>query len=223
MRVSAVVPALDEAATISHLVSRLRVEVDEVVVADGGSVDGTTTLAAEAGAIVVSAPRGRGPQLDAGARAATGEVLWFVHADTTVPPGAGAALRHAAATHCWGSFAVRVESADPRLRWCGRYMTLRARRTGSATGDMGIWCRRALFHEAGGFGARAICEDLDLTDRLRQVEPWAVVPLRLGTSARRWQANGQSLTMLRMWAVRAGYRVGLPESWLVRVYRGRSR
>lgn len=102
-------------------------------------------------------------------------------------------------------------------------MTLRARRTGSATGDMGIWARRDAFEEAGGFGARALCEDIAFTDRLRRTHPWAVIPLRLGTSARRWQANGQSLTMLRMWAVRAGFRVGLPERWLVRVYRGRSR
>ncbi len=217
------VPALDEAEGIGHLVSRLRVEADEVVVADGGSVDGTPALAAAAGAVVISAPRGRGAQLDAGARAATGEVLWFVHADTTVPPGAGAAVRHAAATYAWGCFAVRVESADPRLRWCGRYMTLRARRTGSATGDMGIWARRGAFEEADGFGKSVICEDIQFTDRLRRRHSWAVIPLRLGTSARRWEANGQTLTMLRMWAVRAGFRLGLPEGWLVGVYRGRPR
>ena len=213
-------PALNEAQGIERLVSRLRLEVDEVVVADGGSSDGTPGLAAAAGAVVISAPRGRGPQLDLGAQVATGDVLWFVHADTTVPAGAGAALRHAAATHDWGCFAVRVESDDPRLRWCGRYMTLRARRTGSATGDMGIWARRGAFEEAGGFGKSVICEDIQFTDRLRRRYPWAVIPLRLGTSARRWEANGQTLTMLRMWAVRAGFRVGLSEAWLVGVYRG---
>ncbi len=223
MRLSVIVPVLDEATIIGGLVSRLAPDVHEVVVADGGSVDGTADLAAAAGAKVVTGARGRGAQMDAGARAATGDVLWFVHADTTLPPGAALAVRHAAHEAPWGCFAVRVESMDPRLRWCGRYMTARARRLGSATGDMAIWVRREAFFAAGGFGTRDICEDLALTDRLRGQAPPRVIALRVGTSARRWQQEGVTRTMLRMWAVRGGYRLGLPPGWLVPLYRGRPR
>jgi rSAM/selenodomain-associated transferase 2 len=218
VRLSAVVPAFHEPA-IGALVAQLRNECDEVLVVDGGSTDDTAALAQAAGAVLVGCDRGRGRQLDAGIGAANGDVLWFVHADSTLPPGAGAAVRHAARVHPWGCFAVRVESEDPRLRWCGRYMTVRARRTGSATGDMAIWARRDLIDRVGGFGARGVCEDLDFALRAREVAPCCVLPLRVGTSARRWEAEGVTRTMLRMWAVRGGFHLGLPDRTLTAMYR----
>lgn len=211
-------PVLDEAARLPGMVRRLREEADEVVVVDGGSADGSLAVAEAAGARGLRAPRGRGRQLHAGALAARGEVVWFVHADTRVPAGAGEALRAAAAREGWGCFATRVESADPRLRVCGAWMTARARRTGVCTGDMGMWLRREVYDDVGGFPPWAAFEDLELADRARARHRWAVVDLPLGTSARRWERDGVSRTILRMWALRAGFRLGVDPALLARAY-----
>ncbi|MFZ5475459.1 MAG: TIGR04283 family arsenosugar biosynthesis glycosyltransferase [Myxococcota bacterium] len=216
MRLSAVVPTLNEARVVRALVGALAREVDEVVVADGGSEDDTVALAEAAGVVVVLAPRGRGRQLHAGAAAATGDRLWFVHADTRVEPGTGAALR--AATESWGCFATRVDSEDLRLRFCGRWMTARARWTGSCTGDMGLWCDRALYDALGGFARLPAFEDLDFSDRARARAAWEVLAPPIGTSARRWAENGVNRTILKMWALRLRYRMGADPIVLARRY-----
>lgn len=212
MRLSAIIPTLNEARALPGLLAALREEVDEVVVADGGSTDGTDF----GGAVVVRSERGRGRQLNAGARAATGDVFWFLHADSGVPAGAGAAIR--ASTAEWGCFRVKVDSPALPLRSTGRMMTLRARLTGSCTGDMGIWARRSLFEAVGGFPDWPLCEDLAWTDRARRLARAEVLAPRLRTSARRWEKHGVVSTMLRMWMVRAGYRLGQDPASLVRWY-----
>ena len=220
---SAVVPTLDEVARIGALVHRLVNEVDEVVVSDGGSRDGTTDAARAAGAKVVEGPPGRGDQLDRGAARAMGDVLWFLHADAGVPTGLGPAVRRAAEGRRWGGCRVRIDSRDPRLRWTSMVMNRRAAWTGSFTGDMGVWCRRSLFEEVGGFGGLAALEDLCFSDAARLRAPWALVEPRLGISARRWSEEGVSRTMLRMLAIRAAYRAGLPPGTLARRYRSTPR
>jgi rSAM/selenodomain-associated transferase 2 len=213
---SAIIPTLGECAALPGLLARLRAEVDEVIVADGGSTDGTIAAAEAGGARVVRAPRGRGPQLNAGAAVATGRILWFLHADTRVPAGAGVAVR--ASRTAWGCFAVRVDSRDLRLRWCGRWMTERARRTGSCTGDMGMWFHRPIFEALGGFPPLPAFEDLELSERARCRHPWSVLGPPLGTSARRWEREGTTRTILRMWALRAAWRAGVDPQRLGRAY-----
>jgi rSAM/selenodomain-associated transferase 2 len=219
VRISAVVPVLDEERGIAAVVGRLRDESDEVIVVDGGSADATVAAAEAAGATVLVSGRGRGEQCNSGAARSAAEVLWFVHADSVVPPGAGAAIRAAARSSRWGCFAVRVESDDWRLRWCGRWMTARARRGGACTGDMAPWFRADFFRELGGFPRWPVLEDLGISDRARARAPCAVLPLRVGTSARRWEAEGITRTMLRMWAVRGAYRAGVPVDPIARWYR----
>lgn len=217
--VSVIIPALDEAERLPALVGRLRGEVDEVVVADGGSRDRTVALSSQAGARVVTAPRGRGPQQNAGARAATGRILWFLHADCQVPDGAVALLRATdPLASPWGCFGVKIRSDDPRLRWCGRVMEARARLTGSATGDMGLWAHRSFWAEIGGFPEVPILEDLSFTDRARRRVPPTILPLRLGASARRWETRGVNRTILEMWAIRAAFRLGVAPGDLARWY-----
>ena len=220
LTISAVVPVLQEAARVGALVGRLRGEVDEVVVVDGGSTDDTVDQARAAGARVLQGPRGRGRQMNQGAAAATGALLWFVHADAGVPAGAGAALRRAAAGADWGCFRVVVGRGGVVMAVTAGWMNARAGATGSATGDMGIWMGRDLFSRLGGFPAVEVCEDLGLTDRARAVAGWSVVSApALGLSARRWEGEGMAKTVLRMWAVRAGYRLGVPVGVLARGWR----
>lgn len=220
---SVVVPTLDEEARIGALVSILYPQADEVVVSDGGSRDQTCGLAEAAGARVVEGPRGRGPQLDRGAAAARGDLLWFVHADAEVPAGLGPAVERAAEIAPWGACETRIDSADLRLRWTAFVMTCRARWTGAMTGDMGIWAQRELFERLGGFGSLPALEDLDFTDRARAVAPWTLASPPLGTSARRWTARGINRTMARMLGLRLAYRLGASPMRLARLYRSAPR
>lgn len=220
---SVVVPTLDEEARIGTLVSMLLAEVEEVVVSDGGSRDRTRAVAEAAGARVVEGPRGRGPQLDRGASAARGDLLWFLHADAAVPAGLATAVKRAAEAAPWGACETRIGSADPRLRWTAFVMTRRARWTGAMTGDMCIWARRTLFERVGGFGTLPALEDLDFTDRARAVAPWTLVSPPLGTSARRWTARGINQTMARMLAIRLAYRLGASPLRLARMYQSAPR
>jgi len=208
LRLSAVIPTLDEAVRIGSLVARLIEECDEVVVSDGGSDDDTVARARASGALVVQGGPGRGPQLHRGALAAAGEVLWFVHADAVVPAGAGQALRAVAAARAWGSFQVSVDSRDPRLRFTASWMNHRASLTGSCTGDMGMWTRRSFYETLGGFDGLGAFEDLEFSDRARRYADHGQVPMALGLSSRRWKGEGTTRTILRMWRLRLAYRLG---------------
>ena len=214
--ISAIVPTLNEAGLIGALVRTLLQHADEVIVSDGGSTDGTAVIAAQAGAMVVTGSAGRGGQLDRGAASASGDRLWFVHADSTPSVGSGAALR--GATGPWGCFRTRIASRDVRLVLTGWVMTRRAVLTGACTGDMGIWADRSFYERVGGFGPLPALEDLAFSDRARAVAPAEVLAPVLETSARRWTGQGVSRTMLRMWMIRLGYRVGIDPMLLSRGY-----
>ena len=214
--ISAVVPTLNEAGRIGALVATLREQVDEVIVSDGGSTDGTAANAAQAGARVVTGSAGRGAQLDRGAAHASGDRLWFVHADSTPSVGSGAALRGAVGP--WGCFRTRIASRDVRLLLTGWVMTQRAVRTGTCTGDMGIWADRCFYERVGGFGPLPALEDLAFSDRARAIAPAEVLAPVLETSARRWTERGVTRTMLQMWMIRLGYRVGIDPMRLSRGY-----
>lgn len=190
---------------------------DEIVVVDGGSVDATVAIAEAAGARVVRAARGRGRQLAAGAAAARGDRLLFLHADTVVPPGALAAVR--AASGRWGCFAVRFDTGDPRLRWTAAVMNARARATGSCTGDMGIWFDRAFLETLGGWSALDAFEDLVLTDAARARARPSVLTPALTASARRWARRGVTRTVAKLLAIRWAYRLGAPPERLATLYR----
>lgn len=218
MRLAAIVPTLNEAPRLPALLAQLRPEVDDIVVVDGGSIDGTPESATAEGIPVVRSAPGRGRQLNAGARGCTADLLWFVHADSEIPRGLGLRIRAASHFAPWGCCAVRILDPDPRLRWTGWVMNQRARLFGSCTGDMGIWARRDFFETLGGFAELPLFEDLEFSDRaVRSAKPIQVNPA-LGTSARRWRKGGIDRTIVRMLTLRAGYRAGLPPTFLARWY-----
>lgn len=217
-RVTAIVPVLDEAPRLVGLLQTLKDQVHQVIVADGGSTDGSAELAHRAGVAVARSGRGRGTQLRAAQDLVDGDVVWVVHADATPPSDAATQLADARAP--WGAFRVRFDSADPRLAVTAAAMNQRAGRLGMMSGDMGMWCHVALLQELGGYAALPAFEDLDLSVRARAVAPWQLLDGPLVASARRWRERGTTRTILELWALRAAWHLGLPADRLGRRYLG---
>jgi rSAM/selenodomain-associated transferase 2 len=181
----------------------------ELIVVDGGSGDGTVELARPAADRLLDAPRGRATQMNAGAEASRGEVLLFLHADTTLPPAADDLIRSAiAAGAAWGRFDVRIDGRQPLLRVVERMMNWRSRWSGIATGDQAIFVRRDLFERVGGYPELPLMEDIALSKRLKRFAPPACLRQRVITSGRRWEKHGVLRTILLMWRLRASYFLG---------------
>ena len=220
---SIVVPALNEAAGIVatlQALAPLRARGVELLLADGGSTDGTPVLAAPWVDAVVQAPRGRALQMNAGAARARSEVLLFLHADTLLPAGAdGLVLQVVAAGACWGRFDVDIQGRPRMLRVVAALMNLRSRATGIATGDQAMFCTRAAFAQAGGFPVQPLMEDIELSRRLKRLGPPACLRARVRTSGRRWEQRGVWRTILLMWRLRWRYWRGASPDSLARAYR----
>lgn len=227
-RLSIVMPVLDEAATLAvrlDALADLRERGVEVVVVDGGSSDGTADVARARADRVLTAARGRATQMNAGAAAATGDLLVFLHADTTLPPRADILITEALVHHGWGRFDVRLDSRRMLLRIVGRVMNLRTRMTGIVTGDQTLFVRRALFDAVGGFPEIALMEDIGVSAILRTRERPTRIRERVLTSARRWEERGIIRTIVLMWRLRLEYFLGVaPERLAVRYgYRAQRR
>jgi rSAM/selenodomain-associated transferase 2 len=217
-RLSIVVPALNEAAGIAACLADLaplRRRGHEVIVADGGSIDGTPGIAASLADRVVTAPRGRAAQMNAGAAQATGKALLFLHADTRLPPQADRLVREALRAHAWGRFDVAIDSDDPRLAVIAFFINRRSRLTGIATGDQAIFVRRDAF---AGFPPIALMEDVAFSRAMKRTSPPACLAARVVTSARRWEKRGVARTVLLMWRLRYDYWRGADPDDLARRY-----
>lgn len=229
MRCSVIVPALNEAdriaACLADVAAMLITANDECIVVDGGSTDATARIAREQGARVIAGPRGRARQMNAGAAGASGEVLLFLHADTQLPVTARHAIDAAWAARgvrLWGRFDVSLDAAGPAYRIIETMMNLRSRMSGIATGDQAMFVAADLFHAAGGFADIALMEDIDLSRRLGRHARPVNLRARAVTSARRWQDEGVVRTVLTMWALRAGFRLGVSPERLRACYERRS-
>lgn len=222
-RMSVIVPALNEAALIAQMLqvlAPLRQRGVEVIVVDGGSRDNTPALAAPLADRVVHAPQGRARQMNAGACAAQGEVLWFLHADTVPPPGADGLILAALAQEerAWGFFDVRLSGSGAVLRMVAYLMNRRSRLAGIATGDQGLFVRREVFERAGGFPEIPLMEDIALSRALKKHSRPAHVAQGLVTSSRRWEQRGVWRTIFLMWRLRAAYYFGADPRKLAGLY-----
>lgn len=210
---SIIVPCLNESARIAATLERLaamRQRGAEVIVVDGGSGDDTVAKASPLADLVVSAPRGRAAQMNAGAGRARGEILFFLHADSIPPAEADGLIIDglARARRSWGRFDVAIEGRHPLLRAVERLMNLRSRLTGIATGDQGLFVTRTLFEAAGRFPPIALMEDIALTKRLKRFAPPLCIGHRIVTSGRRWEKHGVVRTVVLMWWLRLAYALG---------------
>jgi rSAM/selenodomain-associated transferase 2 len=224
VRLSIVVPVLDEARRIGeHLAALRRVAgVDEIVVVDGGSHDGTLDVVRRVPAVrALTAPPGRGTQLNAGARAACGDVLLFLHADTTLPSDAGAWIAGALADPGVVAGAFRVHTvADAGPGWLApllRLADLRSRVTRFPYGDQAVFVRRDAFDRVGGFPDQPLMEDVELARRLRRVGRIRTVPAVVQVSGRRFAANPlRAILAMRLFPLL--YRLGVSPARLARLY-----
>ncbi len=223
--ISIIIPTLDEAARIQSVLRPL-VGLDgvEVIVVDGGSQDGTPALAAEAGARVLSSERGRARQMNAGRRAAGGDLLIFLHGDTVPPadflerarrvvdlPGVAA-----------GAFRLRIDGAGLGFRIIETVANLRSRFLRTPYGDQILFLKADVFDRVGGFPELPIMEDFEFVRRLARLGRIAIAPAAVSTSARRWEKLGLVKTTLLNWAIVLAYLAGVRPERLAAWY-GRRR
>lgn len=222
-RLSVVIPALNEAAGMSATLQALEpmaARGAQLLVADGGSVDGTAPLAQAGGAQLIHAPRGRALQMNAGAQQANGDILLFLHADTRLPPEADRLIAQALANgpHVWGRFDVCIEGQPRMLRVIAACMNWRSRWTGIATGDQALFMTRAAFDAVGGFPVQPLMEDIEMSARLLKISRPVCLRARVVTSGRRWETQGVWRTVLLMWRLRLAYWRGAAPERLAALY-----
>jgi rSAM/selenodomain-associated transferase 2 len=224
LRLSIVIPALDAARSLPATLASLRegeAAAAEILVVDGGSIDGTPEIAAACGARVLAAPRGRGGQLAAGAAAASGDWLLFLHADTRLEPGWLGEVRRFAADRRnrdrAGYFRLRLDDEGAPPRRLERAVAWRARVLGLPYGDQGLLLCRPFYAGLGGYRALPLMEDVDLVRRIgrRRLVPLAASAV---TSAARYRTGGYVRRPLRNLACLALYFAGLPPRFIARLY-----
>ncbi len=223
MNLSVVIPVWNEFETIAVTIDHVRAVLGnvEVIVVDGDPEGSTLKHIRDAtGVNTMTAPRGRAHQQNAGARAASGDVVLFLHADTAMPAGA-----HAAIERVWsegavgGAFGVWFDRPGWVYRAGSQYLTLRSRMNRLPYGDQAIFLRRDYFNQVGGFAPVAIMEDVELVRRIRRRgDRLAMLPLRVVTSSRRFVAEGLVRRVLKNIWMTMLYHVGVSPDILIRWY-----
>jgi rSAM/selenodomain-associated transferase 2 len=221
--ISFIIPVLNEEAVIAQLLRDLRrcCAHSQLIVVDGGSSDETIAAAMPLCDQLLLGATGRARQMNLGAAVASGDYVFFLHADTC-PVTAVAAIEHCLQSRPqWGFCRVQLSGSHRVFRvieWC---MNQRSRLTGIATGDQMLFVARPVFHATGGFDDIPLMEDVAYSKRLRSIAPPVIVASCVVTSSRRWEQGGVVSTVLRMWCLRLAYFLGVAPQTLWRHYYGR--
>jgi rSAM/selenodomain-associated transferase 2 len=222
MRISIIVPALNEEECIAETIRALRqLSGDmEIIVVDGGSRDRTCSLAAAEGATVLEAAAGRGTQMHAGALQASGEVFWFVHADTIPPTHSLEEIRARLedSAIAGGNFGLDFDGPSRAAKQLTAIYPL-LRSLGLCYGDSGIFIRRTIYEKIGGFRPLTLFEDLDLLRRMRGAGRFVHLPCRIRTSSRRFENRNFAAMWLQWTALQVLYWCGVSPNRLARWYR----
>jgi rSAM/selenodomain-associated transferase 2 len=220
--VSIVIPILNEADQIPTLVDSLRKlgEGIEVLFVDGGSTDEGPSLVRMSGYSLITSAAGRARQMNTGARATSGEVLIFLHADVRLPPDSLLVLRIAMRDRgmVYGHFELMYDTRQWPYPWIAGFGNARSRLTGLATGDQTIFVRRHAFDAVGGYPEIPLMEDIALMRRLKRLGRLACLRAPVVGSRRKYEREGLGHTIMLMWLVRGLYAVGASPRFLHRVY-----
>ncbi len=225
MRLAIVIPTLNEEPSLHRTLPLALAAADEVVVSDGGSTDGTLEVARALDVRIVSGPPGRGGQLNRGAAAALeggADILLFLHADTTLPEGAGRAVRDAAKGAAGGAFLVRFDVDSPKMRLGAWLVNHRTRLTLLPLGDQAQFVTAPAFRELGGYRDWPILEDMDFAWRLKRRygrKRLAVIESPVTTAARRFVEQGSLRTVATNWLIWLLYLLGVSPHRLAGLYR----
>jgi len=218
LNLSIIIPLLNEAGNLPELIAhivRLDPAPQQVILVDGGSVDGsvaitnnvlksTETAQSAINWRIIESTVGRAQQMNAGAMLATGDVLLFLHADTELPADAIDNIRQAVAQYDWGRFDVGLDSREPLLKIVGLMINQRSRLMSIATGDQAIFIKKSVFEQIGGYPDQPLMEDIELCKRLKKIARPACLKSKVITSARRWQQHGTWRTIFRSEERRVG-------------------
>lgn len=194
---------------------------DELLLVDGNSGDGSRDLLEQSGLGWLDSPAGRASQMNAGAAAASSDILLFLHADTVFDSRHLAAVCQAMRDPAMagGRFDVRLSGMHPAFRVIEYFINLRSRLTRISTGDQAMFVRRDVFETLGGFADIPLMEDVEFSRRLKRGGRIACLRTRVTTSSRRWERNGIARTMLLMWKIRLLFWLGVPSVRLAAMYR----
>nr|WP_277882885.1 TIGR04283 family arsenosugar biosynthesis glycosyltransferase [Leptolyngbya sp. FACHB-671] len=221
-KISIIIPVLNEANVIQQILDQIRSSIIEIIVVDGGSHDRTVEIVKSLGDRVIHSRPGRAYQMNAGARAASGEILLFLHADTRLPKEFAGLICQTLAQPktIAGAFALRIDGQNPGLRLVEWGVNMRSRYFQMPYGDQALFLRAETFHHFGSFPELPIMEDFELVRRLRRKGKVAITPASVLTSARRWEKLGVIRTTLLNQVIIAAYLLGISPEKIVRWYRG---
>ena len=220
--VSIIIPVLNESVSIENCLrplQHLRGDGYQIIAADGGSDDGSVDLLTPLVDTVVSCNPGRGNQMNAGAAQAVGQWLLFLHADTYLPGTSQIKTVLTETSRLWGFFPVRLSGSHFMFRIIERAISWRSQLSSVATGDQGIFIRKDIFTQVGGFPSVALMEDVAMSKRLRKKGSPLCWPEPVMTSSRRWEQYGIFKTVFLMWRLRFLYFLGIRPEKLQQLYR----
>ncbi len=221
MKISVIIPSLNEEGTLENLLQGLQLcDFWEIIVVDGGSVDRSKEIAKRYADKVIDSQAGRGTQLNRGAVKASGEALLFLHADSKIKSDITAAIKESLnlTDIAGGAFRLRIDSAKPSLKLVSSGANLRARLFGFAFGDQGIFVKREVFEKLGGFSDTPIMEDIDFVKRIKAYGKFHIMDDFICTSPRRWEREGVMFCTLRNSLILFLYSIGVPTVKLKKLY-----
>jgi len=220
VKISVVIPTLNERALLPQAVESIqRKDVLEIIVCDGGSHDGTQSVARNLECRVLESTMGRGHQLAAGAKAAKGDLLLFLHADSRLTSRCLPQLKSLPDDWHWGCFRHRIDSPEQRFRWIEYGNQLRTRIRSLVYGDQTMWVRRQAYERVGGFPKVPLMEDVRMSEALKQLNRPKILPGPVLISDRHWQRRGVLRTTVRNQLMMGLYRCGCSPDRLAQLYR----